>query len=84
MGYKYRVILTNHIELYARLTDVELYQNILEPFCTKMHCDTIRLTDQSGYSICLFYGQVFQPYSTEKVWKLKSILKMRKSTKRQV
>ena len=28
-----------------------------------MHCDAIRLTDQSGNSICLFYGQLFQPYS---------------------
>ena len=35
----YRVLLTNNIELYARLTDVKLYQNILEPFCAKMHCE---------------------------------------------
>ena len=26
----------------------------------------MRLTDQLGYSICLFYGQGFHPYSTEK------------------
>ena len=58
-----RVLLTNHIELYARLTDVELYQNILEPFCTKMHSDAMRLTDQLGYSICLLYGQGFHTYS---------------------
>ena len=25
---------------------------------------TIGLTDQSGYSICLLYGQTFYPYST--------------------
>ena len=37
MGKKYRVLLTNHIVLYARLTYVEPYLNILEPFCTKMH-----------------------------------------------
>ena len=36
-GIKNRVLLTNHIELYARLTYVEPYQNILEHFCTKMH-----------------------------------------------
>ena len=34
-------------------------KNILEPFCTKMHSDAIRLTGQSRYSICLLYGQVF-------------------------
>ena len=28
-----------------------------------MHSDTMRLTDQLGYSICLFYGQGFHPYS---------------------
>ena len=27
---------------------------------------TIGLTDQSGYSICILYGQRFHPYSTEK------------------
>ena len=47
------------------MTDVELYQNILEPFCTKIHSDTIRLTDQSRYSICLLYGQGFHTYSTQ-------------------
>ena len=36
MGQKYRVLLTNHILLYARLTFVEPYQNILEHFCMKM------------------------------------------------
>ena len=36
MGYKYRVLLTNHIVLYTRLTHVKRYQNILEHFCTKM------------------------------------------------
>ena len=62
-GKKSRVLLTNHIELYARLTDVELYQNILEPFFTKMQSDAMRLTDQLGYSICLFYCQGFHPYN---------------------
>ena len=28
-----------------------------------MHCDKIRLTDQSRYSICLLYGQGFHTYS---------------------
>ena len=28
-----------------------------------MHSDAMRLTDQLGYSICLFYGQGFHPYS---------------------
>ena len=36
MGKKYRLLLTNHIVLYARLTYVEPYQNILEHFCTKI------------------------------------------------
>ena len=44
-------------------TYVEPDKNILEPFCTKMHSDAMRLTDQLGYSICPLYGQVFQPYS---------------------
>ena len=29
-----------------------------------MHYDTIQLTYQSGYSICLLYGQGFQLHST--------------------
>ena len=36
MKKKDRVLLTNHIVLYTRLTYVEPYQNILEHFCTKM------------------------------------------------
>ena len=28
-----------------------------------MHCDAIRLTGQSRYSICLLYGQVLHTYS---------------------
>ena len=61
MGSKCRVLLTNHIVLYARLTYVEPYQNILEPFFHKNALLTIGLTDQSGYSICLLYGQTFHP-----------------------
>ena len=34
---KDKLILTNHIVLYARLTYVEPYQNILKHFCTKIH-----------------------------------------------
>ena len=44
-------------------TYVDSDKNILEPFCKKMHSDVMRLTDQLGYSICLFYGQGFHPYS---------------------
>ena len=62
----YRVILTNHIVLYARFTYVESYQNILEHFCTKNAVLTIGLMDQSGYSLCLLYGQTFHPCSTTK------------------
>ena len=50
------------------MTYVNPDKNILEPFCTKMHCDAIRLTVQSGYSICLFYGQVFHPYSKPNIY----------------
>ena len=71
---KYRLLLTNHIEFYARLTDVELYQNILEPFCTKMHSDAMRLTDQLGYSMCLFYGQGIHLYSTYQIGSKKGFL----------
>ena len=45
-------------------TYVDSDKNIFEPFCTKMHCDAIRLTGQSRYSICLLYGQGFHTYST--------------------
>ena len=44
-------------------TYVDSDKNILDPFCKKMHNDAMRLTDQLGYSICLFYGQDFHPYS---------------------
>ena len=50
------------------MTDVELYPNILEPFCTKMYCDAIWLTDQSRYSICLLYSQEFRTYSIFKLF----------------
>ena len=48
-------------------TYVDSDKNILEPFCTKMHSDAMRLTDQSGYSICLLYGQGFHTYSTSNI-----------------
>ena len=46
-------------------TYVDSDKNVLEPFCTKMLCDAMRLTGQSRYSICLLYGQVFHTYSTK-------------------
>ena len=61
MGKQYRVVLTNHIVLYARLTFVEPYQKILEPFLHEYAVLTIGLTEQSGYSLCLLYGQNFHP-----------------------
>ena len=38
-------------------TYVDSEKIILEPFCTKMHSKTMRITHQSCYSICLRYGQ---------------------------
>ena len=51
----YRVLLTNHIVLYTRLTYVEPYQNILQHFCTKMHFLSLVL----AYSICHFMFRLF-------------------------
>ena len=31
-----------------------------------MHSDAMRLMEQLGYSICLFYGQGFHPYSIQR------------------
>ena len=38
--------------------------NYLRTFLHKNALFTIGLTDQSGYSICLLYGQTFHPYSS--------------------
>ena len=51
------------IEPFRCMTYVDSEENILEPFCTKMHSDAMRLTDQLRYRICLLYGQGFHPYS---------------------
>ena len=51
-------------QLLCYIQYVDYDKNILEPFCTKMHCDAIRLTGQSRYSICPLYGQGFHTYST--------------------
>ena len=68
-------IRTNGIKIYSAINQsyciirtFDLCRTLPKYLRTFLHENallTIGLTDQSVYSICLLYGQLFDPYSTE-------------------